>query len=107
MSWLQHFNNGDDAILDFLVALVLLLTLISLQKPVGIRAKKVLMPLEVIAVIFALKNQQVSLRKVPFDTCSAAQQQGSIGFLSGAGLIRMTMRPPILSSGDDELPPLT
>ena len=110
MSWLQIFNNGrDEDMLDFLLALVLLLTLISFQKPVGDRAKKVLIPLEVIAIIFALKSQQVSLRKAPFDTCSAAQQQGSTGFLSGSanGLTRMTMRSPTLSFGDDELPPLT
>lgn len=107
MSWLQHSSNDDgEDILNFFVALILLITLVSCQKPVaGERAKRVLIPLEVIAVIFALKTQQVPLRKLPPDACSVTQ--GNTSFLSGIGAIRMTLRPPTLPLEDGELHPFT
>lgn len=98
----HHLVYGNEDMLDFFVALVLLLTLVSCQKPVGERAKRVLIPLEVIAVIFALKNRQSPLHQIPPDTCSVGQQ-GRDGFLSGVGVVRMTIRP----FEDGELPPLS
>lgn len=107
MTWLQYFKNDDEDMLSFLISLALLLTLVACQKPVGERpAKMILIPLEVIAVIFALKTRQAPLNKKTPHNCSAAQQ-GNTSFHFGGDFIRMTLRPPTYSFESGELPPLT
>ena len=101
MAWPEEFK-GDEDKLSFLVALVLLLTLVACQKPVDMRAKRVLIPLEVVGVIVALKSQRASLRTpVPAETCSDSTKN----VLTSA--LRMTLRPPTLTQGTHGLPPLT
>jgi len=92
-----YSTDGDD-FLSWLMALVLLLTLVSCQKPVSARAKRILIPLEVIAVLAALKTQQAPVRKAPPNTCPDIKQKNGHS-------IRMAMFTLPLDNG--ELPLIT
>lgn len=105
MQWLQNFitDSGtgvqQDDCVSWIVSLVLLLTLVSCQEPVNLRAKKVLIPLEVIAVLLAVKTQLVPLRSAPPDTCLDSNN-------SSNAMLSMLMRMNVpLDNG--ELPPIS
>lgn len=100
MTWLPYdYPSEQDDFFSWIMALVLLLTLVSCQEPVNMRAKKVLIPLEVIAVLAALKTKQIPFQ--PPETCLDDVTPQSI--LSNLIIPRMSALP--LDNG--ELPPIS
>lgn len=99
MQWLQHYitdrSTTQDDVIPVIVTLALFLTLIS---PVTLRAKKVLIPLEAIAVILVLKAQ--SFRSAPATTPRFLDSPNQ----TKGGIVSVFMNVPL---DNGELPPIS